>query len=139
MSSLSAHFCPLVRVGSAAPFTAGKAEEGAVAAATAKTESLAKVDYQLVRNPMQSSDDRGVQKVSARWRETKHPDLLYIKHWRLLTADRAYDMIHARMDYTTDTTAGVRPDSAAIVGRLGGERRRWSVVSYRGRGLIYLS
>ncbi len=39
-SSLSAHFCPLVRVGSM--FTASRAEDGAVAMATAKMENLAK-------------------------------------------------------------------------------------------------
>lgn len=48
MSSLSAHFCPLVRVGSAVPFTASQAEEGAVAMATAKMENLAKVSCPLL-------------------------------------------------------------------------------------------
>ena len=43
VSGLSAHFCPLVRVGSAAPFTASRAEDGAVATAIAKMENLAKV------------------------------------------------------------------------------------------------
>lgn len=40
ISSLSAHFCPLVRMGSM--FTASRAEDGAVATATAKMENLAK-------------------------------------------------------------------------------------------------
>lgn len=50
MSNLSAHYCPLVRVGSAAPFTAAQAEEGAVAAVMSKTESLAKVDFSPIES-----------------------------------------------------------------------------------------
>ena len=52
VSSLSAHFCPLVRVGSAAPFTASQAEERAAATAKLKTENLAKVGCQLLAGPL---------------------------------------------------------------------------------------
>ncbi|CAM9140552.1 unnamed protein product [Ectocarpus fasciculatus] len=43
VSNVSAHFCPLVRVGSAAPFTATEVEEGVVATAATKMEKLATV------------------------------------------------------------------------------------------------
>lgn len=43
MSKLSAHFCPLVRAGPAAPFTATEAEEEAGEIAAAKTANLAEV------------------------------------------------------------------------------------------------
>lgn len=43
MSNVSAHFCPLVRVGSAAPFTATEVEEGVVATAATNMEKLTTV------------------------------------------------------------------------------------------------
>ncbi|CAM9755868.1 unnamed protein product, partial [Ectocarpus sp. 8 AP-2014] len=43
VSNVSAHFCPLVRVGSAAPFTATEVEEGVVATAATKMEKLTTV------------------------------------------------------------------------------------------------
>ncbi|CAM9960619.1 unnamed protein product [Ectocarpus sp. 6 AP-2014] len=59
VSNVSAHFCPLVRVGSAAPFTATEVEEGVVATAATKMEKLTTV--------LRKAYDPTLQRLWADW------------------------------------------------------------------------
>ncbi|CAM9152943.1 unnamed protein product [Ectocarpus sp. 12 AP-2014] len=59
VSNVSAHFCPLVRVGSAGPFTATEVEEGVVATAATKMEKLTTV--------LQNVYDPTLQRLWADW------------------------------------------------------------------------